>query len=126
MERPPRGGPSEIRSDVLIRRRQPQTLYAASGQPTYFGKTVRRYGKLACITKNQAHLKEKSGISARSLADEKVCDRWRKRENATLKKLETLAIGLAIISLILASTWWIADSTKKTEALNSDQIWLAD
>jgi hypothetical protein len=76
--------------------------------------------------KNQARLKEKSGISSRSLADEKVCDRWRKRENVTLKKLETLAIGLAMISLILASTWWIADSTKKTEALNPDQIWLAD
>lgn len=76
--------------------------------------------------KNQARLKEKSGISARSLAGEKVCDRWRKHENATLKKLETLALGLAIISLILASTWWIADSTKKTEALNPDQIWLAD
>jgi hypothetical protein len=60
------------------------------------------------------------------LADEKVCDRWRKRENATLKKLETLAIGLAIISLILASQWWIADSTKKTEALNPDWNWLAD
>jgi hypothetical protein len=75
--------------------------------------------------KNQARLKEKSGISSRSLADEKVCDRWRKRENATLKKLEILAFGLAIIPL-LASTWWIADSTKKTEALNPDQIWLAD
>jgi len=58
------------------------------------------------------------------LAGEKVCDRWRKRENATLKKLETLAIGLAIISLILASLW--ADSTKKTEALNPDWHWLAD
>jgi hypothetical protein len=44
------------------------------------------------------------------LADEKVCDRWRKRENATLKKLETLAIGLAIISLILASQWWIEEN----------------
>jgi hypothetical protein len=65
---------------------QVQTLSAASGQPTYFGKTVRRYGKLACTTKNQARLKEKSGISSRSLEGEKVCDRWRKRENATLKK----------------------------------------
>jgi hypothetical protein len=43
-----------------------------------------------------------------------------------LKKLETLAIGFAIISLILASQWWIADSTKKTEALNPDWNWLAD
>jgi hypothetical protein len=95
------------------------------GQPTYFGKTVSRYGKLACITKNQARLKGKSGISARSLADEKVCDRWRKRENATLKKLEILAFGLAFIPL-LASLWWTADSTKKTEALNPDRIWLLD
>jgi hypothetical protein len=74
--------------------------------------------------KNQARLKEKSGISSRSLADEKVCDRWRKRENATLKRL-TLAFGLAIISL-LASLWWTADSTKKTEALNPDWNLLAD
>jgi hypothetical protein len=58
------------------------------------------------------------------LADEKVCDRWRKRENATLKKLETLASGLAIIAL-LASLWWAADNTQKTEALNPD-LWLAD
>jgi len=57
------------------------------------------------------------------LADETICDRWRKSENATLKKLETLAIGLAIISF-LASLWWTADSTKKTEALNPDLMWL--
>jgi hypothetical protein len=59
------------------------------------------------------------------LADERVCDRWHKRDNATLKKLETLALGLAIISL-LASLWWTADSTKKTEALNPDRMWLLD
>jgi hypothetical protein len=47
------------------------------------------------------------------------------RENATLKKLEILAFGLAIIPL-LASLWWTADSTKKTEALNPDRIWLLD
>jgi hypothetical protein len=59
------------------------------------------------------------------LADEKVCDRWRKRENATLKKRETLAFGLAIISL-LASLWWTSDSAKKTEAPNPDWNLLAD
>jgi hypothetical protein len=48
---------------------------------------------------------------------------WRKSENATLKKLETLVIGLAIISFF-ASLWWTADSTKKTEALNPDLMWL--
>jgi hypothetical protein len=84
-----------------------------------------RSDRYLCAYKNQAHLKEKSGISARSLADEKVCDRWRKRENATLKKLEILAFGLATIPL-LASLWWTADSTKKTEALNPDRMWLLD
>jgi hypothetical protein len=69
--------------------------------------------------KNQARLKEKSGISSRSLADEKVCDRWRKRENATLKKLETLASGLAIIALLasLVDRWQYKDPQRALSKL---------
>jgi hypothetical protein len=62
----------------------------------------------ARITKNQEHLKEKYRISSRPSPDEELCDL--SRQEATLK-------NLAIIPLFLASLWWAADNTKKTEAL---------
>jgi hypothetical protein len=48
-------------------------------------------------------------------------DHWQARRYVT----GGVAFGLAITPL-LASLWWTADSTKKTEALNPDRIWLLD
>jgi hypothetical protein len=51
---------------------------------------------------------------------------WRQRENDALKKLVTVAVELAIVTLVLASIGWGAIKTIKTEALNPDPTLIMD
>jgi hypothetical protein len=51
---------------------------------------------------------------------------WRQRENDALKKLITVVVELAIITLVLASLGWAAVKTIKIEALNPDLTWIVD
>jgi hypothetical protein len=51
---------------------------------------------------------------------------WRQRENDALKKLITVVVELAIITLVLTSLGWAAVKTIKIEALNPDRTWIVD
>ena len=74
---------------------------------------------------SQAPQHQKSGKNAGVLQDLRpmraygTASAW----EATLKKLRILVIGVAVITLFVASLWSAAD---RNEAFRQDQMWLVD
>ena len=68
---------------------------------------------------------QKSGKNVGVLQDLRPMRAYRtaSAREATLKKLEILVIGVAVITLFVASLWWAAD---RNEAFSQDQMWLVD